>query len=270
MYDIHCHILPAFDDGAENLDVALEMARIAVNDGITHLACTPHIYPGLFDYDTSKIQAAIDRFETELQKAGIPLTLGIGADIQLVSEMVQRLKDGTMPTINQSRYMLFEPPHHIAPSGFDEAVYNVIAFGYIPVITHPERLSWIETHYQEFISAANQGAWMQITAGSLNGRFGDRPQHWAKKMLKDGIVHVLATDAHNITTRAPLLAEGKDAASKIVGAQEANALVNERPMAVWNNLPVSEVSRPPGFDKNGKLTIKSQRQSGLLARLFKR
>ena len=121
MYDIHCHILPAFDDGAENMDVALEMARIAVKDGITHLACTPHIYPGLFDYDTSKIQAAIDRFESALKEAQIPLTLGTGADIQLVSEMVQRLRDGTMPTINQSRYLLFEPPHHVYPASFTES-----------------------------------------------------------------------------------------------------------------------------------------------------
>ena len=269
MYDVHCHMLPAFDDGAQNLETALEMARIAVDDGITHLACTPHIYPGLFDYDTSRIQSAVDDFKSELVKENISLTIGMGADIQLVSEMVQRLRDGSMPTINKSLYLLFEPPHHIAPSGFSEAVHNVITAGYVPVITHPERLSWIETHYQEFISVAAQGAWMQITAGSLNGRFGERPQHWAEKMLNDGIVHILATDAHNLTTRAPLLSEGRLAASKLVGEQEADALVNERPMAIWNNLPVKEVSQPPAFDENGEFIIQSKKRPGLLARLFK-
>jgi len=183
MYDVHCHMLPAFDDGAQNLEVALKMAEMAVDDGITHLACTPHIYPGLFDYDTSRIQKAVNDFKSELKKANISLTLGMGADIQLVSEMLQRLKDGSMPTINQSRYLLFEPPHHIAPSSFEDAVFNVLAAGYVPVITHPERLGWIETHYQKFINVVRQGAWMQITAGSLNGHFGDRPRYWAEKMF---------------------------------------------------------------------------------------
>ena len=269
MYDVHCHMLPAFDDGAQNLEVALNMARMAVDDGITHLACTPHIYPGLFDYDTRKIQSAVDDFKSELAEADISLTLGMGADIQLVSEMVQRLKNGSMPTINQSRYLLFEPPHHIAPSGFEDAVFNVITAGYIPVITHPERLSWIENHYQEFINVTRQGAWMQITAGSLIGHFGDRPQYWAERMLNDGIVHLLATDAHNITSRPPLLSQGKLAASKVVGEQEADALVNERPMAIWNDVPVEQVSCPPAFDMNGELTIKSNKRYGLFSRFFK-
>lgn len=269
MYDVHCHILPNFDDGAKSLEVALQMARLAVDDGITHLVCTPHIYPGLFDYDTKHIQAAADAFRSELELADIPLTLAIGADIQLVSEIVQRLKDGSMPTINQSRYLLFEPPHHIAPSGFKAAIFNVIAAGYVPVITHPERLSWIETHYKEFIQVAGQGAWMQITAGSLTGGFGARPQYWAEKMLGDGIVDLLATDAHNVTSRAPILSEGKLAASKLVGDMEADALVNERPMAIWNNLPINQVSRPPAYDNHGVLTIKSGTRRSLLARIFK-
>ena len=176
---MHCHILPAFDDGAESLDEALQMARIALDDGITHLACTPHIYPGLFDYDTQQIQQAVEAFRAELERAGIPLIITMGADIQLVSEMLQRLKDGSMPTINQSRYLLFEPPHHIAPSKFEESVFNIIASGYVPVITHPERLGWIANHYQEFINITRQGAWMQVTAGSLTGNFGKRPQYWA-------------------------------------------------------------------------------------------
>jgi len=261
-------MLPNFDDGAENLETALQMARIAVDDGITHLACTPHIYPGLFNYDTQQIESATNAFRHELEKAQIPLKLGMGADIQLVSEMVQRLNDGSMPTINQSSYLLFEPPHHIAPSGFEEAVFNVIAAGYVPVITHPERLSWIETHYEEFIKVTELGAWMQITAGSLTGNFGSRPQHWAEKMLNDGIVHLLATDAHNLTRRAPILSAGKASAAKLVGQQEADELVNARPMAIWNNTPVNQVSRPPAFDNDGEFKLKNKSRRSLLSRLF--
>lgn len=270
MYDVHCHILPAFDDGAESLDEALQMARIALDDGITHLACTPHIYPGLFDYDTQQIQQAVEAFRSELEAAAIPLVITMGADIQLVSEMLQRLQDGSMPTINQSSYLLFEPPHHIAPSKFEEAVFNIIASGYVPIITHPERLSWLENHYQEFINITQQGAWMQITAGSLTGNFGKRPQYWAEKMLDDGIVHLLATDGHNLEGRAPILSQGRLAASKFVGEQEADALVMERPRAVWDNLPVEQVSQPPAFATGQLFENRLGNQRSFFKRLFSR
>ena len=268
MYDIHCHILPDFDDGAVDLETALQMARIAVDDGITHLACTPHIYPGLFEYDTSSITSAIDSFRKELENAAIPLILGIGADIQMVSEMVPRLTRGTMPTINHSRYLLFEPPHHIYPASFLESLHNVITNGYVPIITHPERLSWAEEHYDEFVAAFHSGAWLQLTAGSLTGEFGARVQQLAEKMLGDGIVHLLASDGHNLTSRAPVLSAGAQAAARLVGKDEANALVMERPSAVWNNKSADEISLPPAFSAAGSRKNKKPSGIGLLGRLL--
>lgn len=253
MYDVHCHILPAFDDGASNLEVALKMARIAVADGITHLCCTPHIYPGVFDNNTQNITEAVEAFRIHLKDNDIALTLGIGADIQHVAEMVPRLNDGTMPTINDSKYVLFEPPHHIAPPHFETSVYEVLAAGYTPLITHPERLSWIETHYDKFRNVASRGAWMQLTAGSLAGHFGKRVQYWAQRMLDEGFVYLLATDAHNTSRRAPRLSEGYEVALNYVDEEEAMALVYDRPKAVWENQPVQSVTLPPGYDPNGEL-----------------
>lgn len=273
MYDIHCHILPAIDDGASDMAMALNMARIAVEDGITHLAATPHIYPGLFDNSTQTIEQAADSFRKELQRENIPLELSTGADIQMVDEMARRLKQGSMPTINHSRYCLFEPPHHIAPPRFLEAIHNVTTSGFTPLITHPERLSWIEEHYAEFLSAVKSGAWMQITAGSLTGQFGARPRHWAEKMIKDGIVHVIASDGHNLTTRAPQLKAGRHAALQFVDNEEADALVLGRPKAVWNDIPPDQVSTPPGLDNLDELISRynpEQKKKGFLKRLFSR
>lgn len=268
MYDIHCHILPAFDDGAADLDTALKMAEIAVADGITHLACTPHIYPGLYEHNSQDIQSAIDAFSGEIKAAGIPLTLTIGADIQMAPEIVGRLKDQTMPTINHSRYFLFEPPHHVAPLYFEEAVFEVLAAGYIPVITHPERLVWIEDCYEQFIRVAENGAWLQITAGSITGRFGERPKYWAERMLDEGIVHIIATDGHNLDNRAPILTDGVLAAAKFVGENEAQKTVLDRPRAVWENRSPDSLSKPPGFDENGNII--TRKKSGLFKRWFAR
>ncbi|HID44763.1 MAG TPA: capsular biosynthesis protein [Chromatiaceae bacterium] len=267
MYDLHCHLLPNIDDGARDLPTALEMARIAAGDGITHLACTPHIYPGLFENTAESIAKAVQDLDQELKSHGIALELSYGADIQVVPEMVGNLHSCIFPTINESRYFLFEPSHHVPLQNFDGYVFDSISAGFVPMITHPERLRWLEDHYREFVSAAHAGAWIQLTAGSLVGRFGKAPRYWAEKMLDDGIVHLLATDGHNLKSRPPLLAEGAEAAAKYVGKEEASRLVLERPGSVWENAEPADISQPPGlgdFDKDP-----GRKAGGLLRRLFR-
>lgn len=266
MYDIHSHILPAFDDGAVDLDTALQMAQIAVSDGVTHMACTPHIYPGLYEYDTQSIAAAIKSFSDQLKQANIPLNLAAGADIQMVPEMLKRLQNQTMPTINASRYLLFEPPHHVAPFNFVRAVLDVKSSGYVPVITHPERLAWIDEYYEQFINVAANGAWLQITAGSITGHFGKHARYWSERLLAEGLVHVIASDAHNVTGRTPILSEGVKAAATWVGEDEARAMVFDRPRAIWENLQPEDIKLPSGFDDNGNFI--HRKKDGLLKRIF--
>ncbi|WP_456418144.1 tyrosine-protein phosphatase [Thiolapillus sp.] len=267
MYDLHCHILPNIDDGAGDLSVALEMARIAVDDGITHLACTPHIYPGLFDNSPERIAAALASFRKELEARDMSLELTYGADIQVVPELVEGLRAGVFPTLNQSRYFLFEPPHHVPLVNFAQFVFDALQAGFTPVITHPERLGWIKEHYREFVSAVQAGAWIQLTAGSLTGRFGKVAKYWGERMLGDGIVHVLATDGHDCCNRPPLLAEGEGIAQRVVGKEEAMRLVLDRPRSAWENADPETVSGPPGLGRPGKGGGKKSR--GLFRRLFR-
>ena len=221
MIDLHCHLLPGVDDGATDVDMALQMARMAVDDGISTLACTPHIYPGLFENDTAGIRAHIDTLRGHLAEAGIPLELTWGADAHVSPDLLPRLRAGTVPSLADSRYFLLEPPHHVAPPQFDSYVFALIAACYVPVITPPERLSWIEDHYPTFCALSDKGVWMQVTAGSLTGRFGEAARYWGERMPDEGRVHVLATDARGAKSRAPLLAEGRLAAENWVGAEEA-------------------------------------------------
>jgi len=272
MIDLHCHMLPGIDDGAANLDIALEMARIAVDDGIVMTACTPHIYPGLYNNDAPGIKAAVDEFRQHLAEASIPLEVTYGADIQVDAELLQELNRGTRPTLHGTRYFLFEPPHHTVPPRFTDTIFDCLASGYVPLITHPERLTWLdEKHYPWFVDAARQGAWIQITAGALTGRFGERAKYWGERMLDDGIVHILATDAHNPTRRPPLLAEGRDAAARFVGAEEAERLVTGRPQAMVENQAPEQIAPPPAFDPNAEpiATDRNPRKSWL-ARLWSR
>lgn len=243
MLDLHCHLLPGIDDGAIDLAMSLEMARIAAADGIRTIACTPHIYPGMYENTAPGIRTAIAALQAELDAQGIPLRLVEGADTHLDTDLLGGIRAGRIPTLAGSRYLLLEPPHHVAPPRFEDSVFQLILGGIVPVITHPERLSWIEHQYDTFKTLVKGGTWMQITAGSLTGRFGRRPRYWAERMLDDGLVHLLATDAHHPFRRPPLLAEARDAAAQRMGDGEAVHLVSTRPQGIVDDIAPEQL--PP-------------------------
>lgn len=271
MIDLHCHMLPGIDDGSVSIEMSLEMARIAAADGITTTACTPHIYPGLYENTGPDIRQRVGQLTDAFREAGIDLKLTHGADIQIVPSLVDGLRTGLMPTLGDTRYFLFEPPHHTVPTGFAQLIFDALASGYVPLITHPERLTWLDDdHYPWFVSAAQQGAWLQVTAGAVTGRFGRRAKYWAERFLADGLVHILATDAHEPVHRPPLLAEGAAAAQSWVGAEEAERLVAERPRAVLEDLPPEAVSKPPGLAPGGMPPRSARGGKGLIGRFFGR
>ncbi|GHA72755.1 tyrosine-protein phosphatase [Cognatilysobacter bugurensis] len=241
MIDLHSHLLPWIDDGAEHLDMALEMARVAAADGIGTVVCTPHIYPGLYNNSASGISIAVTRMQRELDEAGIALRLEVGADVHLARDLVRSVAEGRVPTLAGSRYLLLEPPHHSAPPGFEDAVFELMTAGLVPVITHPERLSWVHEHYDVFERLTDRGAWMQVTAGALTGRFGRRVRYWGERFVGEGRCHILATDAHHPERRPPLLAEAREAAERLVGRIEAENMVRGRPQSVLDNGPPDSV-----------------------------
>ncbi|WP_395686655.1 tyrosine-protein phosphatase [Caenimonas koreensis] len=261
MIDLHSHILPGIDDGAKTLEDSLAMARIAVQDGIRVMACTPHIYPGMYMNDKAGIQAARDALQQEFNQHGIALQLVIGADVHLVPGLVEGMRKGLIPTLNgNTRYLLLEPSHHHAPPRFEELVFNIVVAGYTPVITHPERLVWIEDNFAVFGRLVHQGAWMQVTAGALTGKFGPRAKYWGERLLGEGLTHILATDAHTTGRRRPVLSEGLEVARKLLGDEEAQQLVVGRPDAILRNVLPSQTaplpasaSRASGIGWLGKL-----------------
>ena len=247
MIDIHCHLLPGIDDGAQTLPSSLEMARIAVADGITTTFCTPHIYPGLYENHGPDIRRRVDDLQEILRDAGIALELSFGADTHLVPEVREGLRTGRIPTLGGSRYLLLEPSHHVRPPRFKESVFEIIGAGYVPVITHPERLTWAGQHKSDFTELSRSGAWLQVTGGALLGRFGKNAKLLAEYFVAEGWTDVLASDGHTTGRRAPVLAEAHYRAEQLVGKIEASRLVNDRPRAIIDNISPTLVTRPPAF-----------------------
>lgn len=244
MIDLHCHILPGIDDGAADIAVSLAMARAFVDDGVTTVACTPHILPGLYDNTGQQIRSAVASLQHELDQNGIALRLVAGADNHIVPDFVAGLRSGHLLPLAESRYVLVEPPHHVAPQRMEDLFFAIQLAGYVPILTHPERLSWLSGHYEMVRRLVAAGVWMQITVDSLTGAFGRNPLYWASKMLDEGAVHILATDAHDMTKRPPRLSTGFESAVKRVGETEAVHLVTTRPRGVLDNALPSSLPAP--------------------------
>jgi len=242
--DLHCHILPGIDDGAADMAVSVAMARAEVNQGVSVVACTPHILPGLYHNSGPAIRQAIAQLQGVLQQEGIPLRLVTGADVHVTPDFVGGLRSGRLLSIADSRYVLVEPPHHTAPPQLEDFFFNLVVAGYVPILTHPERLSWVPSHYEMIKRLVQGGVWMQLTAASFAGAFGRNALYWAERMLDDGCVHVLASDAHDAERRPPDLAAGREMVAKRVGAEEAQCLVLTRPMGILKDQAPSSLPGP--------------------------
>lgn len=244
MIDLHSHLLPGLDDGAPDDRTALVMARAFWDQGVEVVACTPHILPGLYQNTGPAIRDALAAFQVRLEQEDIPLRVVPGADNHMVPDFVSQLRSGHLLPLNDTRYVLVEPPHHVAPARLDEFFFGIVAAGYVPILTHPERLTWIRQSYDLIQRLGRSGVLMQITAGSLTGRFGREPRYWAERLLDEGQVHILASDAHDIDRRPPDLARGRDSAAKRVGDAEAQNLVFNRPVAILTNRAAAELPAP--------------------------
>jgi len=244
MIDLHCHILPGLDDGAVDLGVSLQMARAMVADGVSIAACTPHILPGLYHNSGTQIRRAADELQQELDQEGIALRLVTGADNHMTPDFAAGLNSGRLLSLAESRYVLVEPPHHVAPVRLEDFFFDLMVAGYHPILTHPERLSWIRSHYPLVQRLVHAGVWMQVTAGSLIGAFGREAQYWAERMLDEGCVHLLATDAHDIERRPPNLSLGLERAARRIGVDAAKDLVVTRPKGVIDDVSPSTLPLP--------------------------
>ena len=233
--DLHCHLLPEVDDGSRSVEMSISMARAAVADGTRIIVCTPHINPGLYDYNSSHVTEWVASLREQFAAAEVDIGLLPGGDVHLVADLPARLADGRAPVIGSSRYFLLEFPHDLCPPRPERQVERILAAGFIPVLTHPERYGWIEEKPTLFGSLHSMGCLIQITAGSFLGLFGRRPKFWANQFLEMGQVNVIASDAHDPVNRAPGLTAARDVVAEAVGLEAANQMVLDTPLAILKN-----------------------------------
>jgi protein-tyrosine phosphatase len=230
MIDIHCHILPAIDDGAEDIQTSLEMLRIAAADGITHIVASPHYRHGESPA-IDIIQRKIKQVRDAMKGKAIEVELLEGADIRLTYELLRGIEKKEIPSINGSRYFLLELPD-LVPPHLDEFLLEMKGKGFVPIITHPERNYSLLSTPEKTDALRNAGAMFQVTAMSVTGDFGRQIRNFTRQLFKKGYVDFVATDAHDTRRRPPLLSKAYQETVDLLKKAETDRIFFENPKAV--------------------------------------
>jgi len=240
MIDLHCHILPEVDDGARTFEEAVEMCRLAAADGCTAMVATPHQRRGeWWNTDRERLATAAARLQSAL--AG-EIQVLLGGEIRVDSELLHDLDllpphGGILPLAG-SRYLLLE----LSPAGSlreaEEVVHELSVAGWRPVLAHPEFIPWLASDLGTVAHLVGLGAATQVTAMSVTGDFGRRPQHDAWALIEAGLVHFVASDSHRVDWRPPGLRRAFDTIAARWGEPQANRLLVDNPGAVVADHPL--------------------------------
>ena len=235
MIDLHCHYLPGIDDGAQTLEESLALARAAVADGITHAVMTPHVHVGVFENRAPGIEQAVARLRDALTQHDIPLQISAGGEVRIGPELIELLAAGSLPFLGvfrQQPVLLLELPHGQVPVGADRFTAWLRKQGVLPLIAHPERNKDVMRNLAKLDPFIEQGCLLQVTAGSLVGSFGEVAQRRARELLDRGDIFAIATDAHNLENRPPMLTAARAFVAADAGAAVADTLTQRNPLAV--------------------------------------
>jgi protein-tyrosine phosphatase len=229
MIDLHSHILHGIDDGAQDMDTALEMARIAVGEGVEVMACTPHFLPGVYDPAVPEVMRRVDELNARLLERAIDLVVVAGCEAHVRPDMVRRLQSGELLTIHTSRYVLCEAPPAVLPPHMDRLFMDMMAAGYTPILAHVERYRWVERAMPWVERMAASGVLMQVTAGSFLGDYGRTALDLSLRLLEGGVVGIVASDAHDPRKRPPGMRKAWEFVKSERGEEEAREMFIRRP-----------------------------------------
>jgi protein-tyrosine phosphatase len=241
MIDLHSHILHGLDDGARTLEESLAMARLAVADGITVMAATPHspASTACLIYEPAVIRARTSRLMAALAAEGIALQVVVGTEIAYEPAMAEKLNRGMLLPYVGTRTVLLEPPWGRLPANFAAAVFTIQLAGYRVLLAHPERLADVQEDPNVLVPLVERGVLVQLTAQALTGGQGDSMRELSETLLLHGLVHVLASDAHGPSPRrVPALAFARQRAADLLGEAAATALVYDTPRALLDGLAI--------------------------------
>lgn len=235
MIDIHSHILPRVDDGADSMEVSIKMARMYIEGGFKTVIATPHYIEGAVATSIDNNKIMLDSLRVELIKEQLDLEVLLGNEAYISMELVKDIEGGKVATLNGTRYVLVEFPMLDIPIYAENMIYELLLKGYIPIIAHPERNAKIMEDPNILYNYIQKGALSQLNLPSLEGRYGRRAKEVAKILLKHDMIHFVSTDAHTNRGRSPRVKDALVKLSEIVSRDDFERLINKNAEILLKN-----------------------------------
>lgn len=239
MIDLHCHILPGIDDGAETMEASIAMAEKAISQGITHILCTPHHNNGKYHNPKSDVISLVSSLQSELDQRNLPLTVLEGQEVRITGDLIADIRnDDILFTDLDDTYILIEFPTMEVPTYSEQVFFELKSLGKTPVIVHPERNAYFRKDPNNLIPFLEMGCLAQLTAPSYMGVFGKDIQKTAKLMVEYNLVQMVASDAHGVKKRTFYMKETYEQIAKDFGQKKVDAM-REVAKDLINGDPVS-------------------------------
>ncbi|MBN2218408.1 MAG: hypothetical protein JW719_13620 [Pirellulales bacterium] len=245
--DTHCHLLPGVDDGAASWDDALNMARLAVADGIATAVVTPHQLGTNRQLDGPTIRTKTAHLQEFLNQNQVPLRVLPGAEVRVEPDLIDRVREGDVLTLaDRGRYVLLELPHEIYLP-MEDMLDNLRRAGLTGILAHVERNQGVLAQPAVVVPLIEAGCLLQVTAGSITGSFGPDVQKLACRLVERGEAHFVATDAHGPKRRRPQMRAAFQKTIDLAGYRAARDLFHNHPEAVLRDQPIRARARqtPP-------------------------
>ncbi|GHH98671.1 tyrosine-protein phosphatase [Neobacillus kokaensis] len=232
MIDVHCHILPGLDDGAQDLSDSLRMAKQAVEQGIDTIVATPHHLNNQYENPKQVILNKVDGLNQLLKAEKIDVKIVPGQEVRIHGEMVEGFAKEEILPINGSQYVLVEFSSSHVPRYAERLFYDLQVNGLIPIIVHPERNQEIIERPDILYQFVKKGAISQVTAASITGDFGKKIRQFTLKLIEANLTHLVASDAHNTTNRGFKLRDAYDVIEAKYGSEMVYLLLENAALIV--------------------------------------
>ena len=236
--DIHTHILPGVDDGAADLEQALQMVRMAYQEGTRALFLTPHYQGTYFNGTKQSMETAFSEFSQTVAAEVPQMQVYLGSELCFEVELTEKLQRREACTLGNSRYILLEFPFELLRFQMISGITELVRCGYVPIIAHVERCGIFYQYPGLIDEVLKAGALLQLNADSVMGKQGFWVKRFCHKLLKARKVHFIASDTHNTTTRPPCLKKCYDRVCKRYGHQYAQNIFMGNVQAIVENRPL--------------------------------
>ncbi len=246
MIDVHSHVLPMIDDGSRSIEETVNILKEAHKNGFNGIICTPHYLPGSYESVKESNQIIVDSLNTELSKSWYNFKLYLGNEIFLTNEFADIMQTKKATSMNDSRYVLFELSLNDKPMNVLELIDQIIDYGFVPIMAHPERYSFAKDNPDILNSIISEGVLFQCNYGSLIGQYGRHAKILVEKLLKYDMVSFMGTDCHRQDTIYSKIDECISAMYKIIDAKKFKEITEENPMKLIKNEQL-QFKSPHGF-----------------------